>query len=426
MYRDGCNEKPIEGNPILNHGFNGKPIEGNPILNLDEQINTPQQYSFGGLTELSRDIPLICEALDVNSEDLCVFRSWIIDSQYMGIKSIRDRAIKKFGLKELPFIQINGLHSPQDNKHDYVGDGYVLYETRGKRKIRYVKAHIPYGSNYQIELHIIPKGQVYFFMRHVQAMNQICSDKLPPILEGNLLQDIINNTVGFLLKRKEIEKYGVKVRRGILLSGDAGNGKTMACRWIKKICTQNGIEHGTITAAEIERFFNEGNPLDELFNRYTVTFYDDIDIEYLNRKQGSGKIACSILSAMDGFTQTDHIIRIFTTNEKLNDLDPAFVRPGRIDRCFNINTPNADLRRQLIIERWPEEIKQYIGEQGLKYLILKSEGFTFAELESIRSILVTNKLVGGKEWDLYKAFDDFYNGRETFEKKGGKTLGFGK
>ena len=187
-------------------GYSGEPIEGSelPILNPDEQTDLKQRYSFGGLTELSRDLPLISEALEVELENLCVFRSWIVDTHYMGTKSIRDRAIKKFGLKGLPFIQINGLHSPQDHKHDYVGDGYVLYETRGERKIRYVKAHIPYGSNYQIELHIIPKGQVYFFMRHVQTMNQICSDKLPPILEGDLLQDIIDNTVGFLLKRKEI------------------------------------------------------------------------------------------------------------------------------------------------------------------------------------------------------------------------------
>jgi hypothetical protein len=390
------------------------------------------RHSFGALNELKRDLPKLAEALSteerpVKPEDLVVHRSWKFHRQYMSNNELRDTAITKLGVGDLPFIQVDALHRPEDSRHDYVGDGYVVYTTRGERPIRYIAAHIPYGNNYNLDIHIFVKGDVFFYVRHTTRMNQRCADKHPPILEGNLLQDIIDNTVGFLMRRKQIEKYGVKIRRGILLSGEAGNGKTMACRWIQKICTENGIEWGTINAAQIERTFAEGHPLDDLFNQYTVTFYDDIDIEYLNRKQGSGKLACSILTAMDGFTQTDHIIRIFTTNETLNSMDEAFVRPGRIDRSFIIRPPNADLRRKLVVERWPQEIMGYLGTGKLDELIVKSEGFSFAELECIRSLLVANKLIGNHGWDLYRAFEDYYNGRETLTEGKNKTsLGFNK
>jgi len=406
--------------------------EDGPHWDNPDSIRTNDRHSFGALNELKRDLPKLAEALStedrpVKVEDLVVHRSWKFHRQYMSNNEFRDTAITKFGIGEIPFLQVDPLHSPNDSRHDYVGDGYVVYETRGERKIRYIGAHIPYGNNYNLDVHVFVKGDVYFYVRHTARMNQKCADKLPPILEKNLLQEIIDNTVGFLLRRKQIEKYGVKIRRGILLSGEAGNGKTMACRWIQKICTENGIEWGTINAAQIERTFAEGHGLDDLFNQHTVTFYDDIDIEYLNRKHGSGKLACSILTAMDGFTQTDHIIRIFTTNETLNDMDEAFVRPGRIDRSFIIRQPNSDLRRKLVLERWPKEILDYLADEKFEELILRSEGFSFAELECIRSLLVANKLIGGHGWDLYRAFEDYYNGRETLiEGKNKTSLGFNK
>jgi hypothetical protein len=62
---------------------------------------------------------------------------------------------------------------------------------------------------------------------------------------------------------------------------------------------------------------------------YTVKFFDDIDVAYLDRKKGNGKMACSMLTAMDGMREDENLVRIFTTNEPVEELDPAFpVRAG--------------------------------------------------------------------------------------------------
>ena len=390
-----------------------------------EYEGTERRYDFGALNELCRDMVRIKEVLETN--DLRILRSWKINNDYMLNPLTCDRAVIKFGLGDLPFIQVNRLHAAKESFHT-IGDGYVLYETRDK-SIRYITAHIPYGANYEAKFHIIPSKSIFKYIRYTQRMNKLCSEEYPPVLEGRLLQDIINNTVGFLLKRKGIEFYGVKIRRGILLTGEAGNGKTMACRWIQKLCTDSTIEWGTVGASEIDHAYQKSS-MDEIFNRHPVTFFDDIDIEYLNRKEGSGKVACSILSAMDGFIQDTHTIRIFTTNESIVDLDPAFVRPGRIDRTFAFKPPTEDLRRQLVTERWPKEIRDYLAnfpsdvedKSLFDILIERTDQFSFAELEAIRSIMVTNKLVVGIGWDLDQAFQDYFRGREGLNSKQG--LGF--
>jgi len=429
-------ERPLRFGPdfpagpwlVANRDKKGR-VSGNfmgDALKLKGNAAMSESFDFGAFTEIYRDLPRIKKAL--GAEDVKILRSWKVNNEYMLNSQTCDRAVLKFGLGGLPFIQVNRLHASKDSFHT-IGDGYVLYEARDNPELRYVTAHIAYGANYEAKFHIVPTGMVFKYIRHTQRMNQLCTEHFPPILEGNLLKEIVDNTIGFLLKRKGIEYYGVKIRRGILLTGAAGNGKTMACRWIQKLCTDNTIDWGTIGASEIDHAYQKGE-MNDIFNQHTVTFFDDIDIEYLNRKQGSsGKIACSILSAMDGFIQDTHIIRIFTTNESIVDLDPAFVRPGRIDRTFAFRPPTADLRRQLVNERWPKEIRDYLefrpkDKSLFDILIEKTGEFSFAEMEAIRSILVTNKLVANKGWDLDQAFRDYHMGREGLGTK--KTFGFQK
>lgn len=275
---------------------------------------------------------------------------------------------------------------------------------------------------------VIPKKSIFKYVRYTRRVSNLISKEKPPILNEGLLDNIVNNTVGFLLKKNDIAKYGVKVRRGVVLSGSPGNGKTMLCRWIQKLCKDYNIDQGTVTGGEIERAFAEGHNLDYLFTRHTVTFFDDIDINYLHRKTGDGRISCAILAAMDGVNQTNHLIRIFTTNEELADMDDAFKRPGRIDRCYTFLPPCENLRRRLVTERWSPEILDYLNttvkhkKTLVDVLVERTDRFSFAEMEAIKSLMVTNLLMGTKEWDLEKAFEEFEEGKDTFGSK--KGVGF--
>jgi cell division protease FtsH len=370
-------------------------------------------HSFEPFSDLKSILPSVAEALGVNVDDLEILNDGMVSCEYMMARKYQDRAIQKISFPGLPFIQTRAMHAPASYP---CGCGVVIYEARNNPDLRYGFFETAYNCNYSYRVFIVPKKSVFRLMRHANRLSQQISDKCPPILEDGILQCIIDNTVGFLLHQKDIEQYGVKIRRGIILSGQPGNGKSMVCRWIQKICRDKNIDFGVIGGSEIERVFAEGHKLDDLFSRFPVTFFDDIDINYLNRRKGDGKIACAILSSMDGVFQSDHTVRIFTTNEDLIDIDEAFRRPGRIDRCFNLNPPNWKLRSRLVLERWPSEILEYL-EGKMDTLLNKSEGFSFAEMESIRSLLVTNKLMGTGKWDLNLAFKEYDEGRETFSKQ---------
>lgn len=367
------------------------------------------------LSEIDQAIPQIAEMLGIDQSEVKILDQWGFPTHHNSTR-YADHPVKVLGLTEtLPFIQSESLHS----KKGPPGCGIILYECRNLRHLKYVCYSSKTIEGYRSLHFACKKGEVAKIIRNSRRLQKLSNQNVPPILEEGLLDEIIKNSIYFLLNSKKIEKYGVRIRRGIILDGPPGNGKTMACRYIQKLCTDNDILWGVINASDIDKAYNE-NAMDQIFNRYTVTFFDDIDIQYLSRKAGNGKMACSILSSMDGMCDAGHTVRIFTTNETIEDLDAAFTRPGRIDRRFVFNKPDRDLRTRLVAS-WPDEIINHIDCESL---VNETENNTFAELEAIRANLVTNFLFGDNTWNLDKAIHEFREGMGAFKSK--KAGGFGQ
>lgn len=361
--------------------------------------------------ELPRIAGLIGETLDsVNVYDSRRWRDTYQTTDW------RDRCILKDGV-------INGLPMIQQRRQQtdgYVGLGLTVYENRLDPRIKYAYWRAR-GSQADETYIVVGKANAFRLLRNIIRQNREASKITKvPVLEPGLLDEIVRNTVGFLLRAKEIENYGIRIKRGLIFDGPPGNGKTMLCRYIQKLCAQHNISWSVVTSSEIDDAY-EHKYLDDLFRNATVTFFDDIDVAYMDRKKGNGKMACALLTAMDGMADEGHIVRIFTTNEQVSELDEAFTRPGRIDKCITFEKPSEDLRRKLVVEFWPEEVKAAVDVDGL---IRRSKDFSFAELECIRTLLVTNKLLGTERWDLELAFDEFRATRDAKKRKVAK-VGFG-
>ena len=64
----------------------------------------------------------------------------------------------------------------------------------------------------------------------------------PPVLPDNQLEVLRQNTLGYLDRNnlKRIKELGGRPKRGLLLTGPPGNGKTSACRWLWEECQRHG------------------------------------------------------------------------------------------------------------------------------------------------------------------------------------------
>jgi hypothetical protein len=232
----------------------------------------------------------------------------------------------------------------------------------------------------------------------------------PPVLPGEQLEQLWRNTIGYLdsANLERIRKYGGRARRGVLLTGTPGNGKTMACRWIWEECRRRRWEWHLVTPDAYQAARKSCDPVESVKELFTVEkrgviFFDDMDIALRDRETVRETDDQAVfLSALDGITINEGVVFVFTTNCGLNLIDRAFKRPGRIDLVLCIEAPDPPLRRRLI-ERWHEEVRAGID---ITRAVDTTEGFSFAEIEELKNLLIMCYMDAGA-WDWEWALRQF-------------------
>jgi hypothetical protein len=246
----------------------------------------------------------------------------------------------------------------------------------------------------------------------------------PPILPAEQLDLLWKNTIGYLEgpNLRRIQTYGGRAKRGVLLTGAPGNGKTMACRWIWDACRQRGWEWRLVTP-DAYRMARANDSIDQLFNVESrgIIFFDDMDLALRDRETvHESEDQAVFLSAMDGITLNEGVVFVFTTNCALDLIDRAFKRPGRIDLVLHFKAPEADLRRRLM-ERWHEDIRRSLD---VEEAVGSTEGYSFAEIEELKNLLVMNYLDTGT-WDWAWALKQFDINRNELSSRPKRHVGFG-
>lgn len=235
-----------------------------------------------------------------------------------------------------------------------------------------------------------------------------------PILAQEFLDVLWKNTIGYLepANLHRIKSYGGRAKRGLLLTGPPGNGKTSACRWLWQECKRRNWEWHLVTAdayAQARRSCRAEESVRELFvvEKHGIVFFDDMDQALRNRDTVKETDDQSVfLNALDGMEVREGVAFVFTTNCPLDLIDRAFKRPGRIDVVLNIGPPNGTLRRRLVA-RWHQDIRVALD---LDRVVASTKGFSFADIEEVKNLLIRHFIDSG-EWDWQNALEQFTSNR---------------
>jgi cell division protease FtsH len=195
--------------------------------------------------------------------------------------------------------------------------------------------------------------------------------------------------VDFLRDPKRFQRLGARVPKGILLYGPPGTGKTLLA---KAVAHESGASfYSQSASAFVEMFAGLGAArIRKLFaearkHAPAIVFIDELDAvgaartgHGFNREQD--QTLNQLLVELDGFGSGDQVVVMGASN-RIQDLDPALLRPGRFDR--QVLVPPPDLAGREAILRVHTTGKPLADDVDLEQIARQTSGLTGADLANI-------------------------------------------
>ncbi|MCA9188595.1 MAG: ATP-binding protein [Pirellulaceae bacterium] len=197
------------------------------------------------------------------------------------------------------------------------------------------------------------RGRVFSLGRDYHGAVHVKFHTLPEItresiiLPAVLLERIERHTISFSRHAARLRECGRHLKRGLLLHGSPGTGKTLTAMYLvsrmvdRTVIILTGEGMGSIEAAcHLARMLEPATVILE-------------DVDLIGTQRGyqtlnANALLFELLNQMDGLGEDCDVLFVLTTNRP-DELEPALAsRPGRIDQAFEVPLPDSDCRKRLL------------------------------------------------------------------------------
>src|ERR687885_2235566 len=239
---------------------------------------------------------------------------------------------------------------------------------------------------------------VYFVWRSTQLVPRVKSKAIRPSRSTVRWDEVagleeakeeLREVVEFLRDPTRFRRLGARVPKGILLYGPPGTGKTLLA---KAVAHESGAAfYSQSASAFVEMFAGLGaSRIRKLFetarkNPPAIVFIDELDAVGMRRSGSSinpehDQTLNQLLVELDGFRDEVEVVVVGASN-RLEDLDPALLRPGRFDRQILVAPPDLAGREAILTVH--TRGKPLAANVNLALIARQTAGLTGADLANV-------------------------------------------
>ncbi len=229
------------------------------------------------------------------------------------------------------------------------------------------------------------------------------------ILPETDLDAIERHTIGVAAHAEQLRDAGRHLKRGLLLFGPPGTGKTFSVMYL---CGQMPGRTTVLLSGQAAPTLGQAAAIARSLQP-SMLVLEDVDLVAMERTMpgmGSNPLLFQLLNEMDGLDEDADVIFVLTTN-RVELLEPALAaRPGRIDQAVEIRLPDSACRRRLL-DRYLRGMQTEVGD--LDTVIERTEGVSAAFLKELgrRAALVAaesspSEQLVVRDADIEAALDD--------------------